>query len=154
MQTIYRLLAQITYLRKQLILKRARELQKTDFTPDNAVPDEVACVYAVTTLLYNIGLVPRIEVGTYTFGQQLLRRQIKGWFPTPSPTAGDIAIAMTGTGNGKMRGHCWIVGEDGWYSNNSYTGLWERNYTKETAEQRYEKEGGMKIFYFTYLSVI
>lgn len=162
LKQIYKLLARITYLRRQLILKKARAYKNIDFTPQDEVPDMVACVHAVTTLLKELGLVDKIYIGTYTFGQKLLRRQIKGWEITDKPQPGDIAIAMTGTGiktpherkYGDVRGHIFIVDEDGWWSNDSYDGKWKKNYTEKTAKYRYEILGGMDIYYFRYFSLL
>lgn len=152
---IYRLLAQITVLRKRLILKKSKAYLGIDFTPLDKVPDEYGCMEAVTTILKQCGVFPEVIAGTWTVWDGMQKRKYKAWFPTSNPQPGDIAIAPTGTGKKGTIGHTWIIGEKGiWYSNDSWTGKWQANYTKETAHQKYTVEKGIQIYYFTYISVL
>lgn len=153
LEQIRTLLIQVTALRRRLIVHKAKQLLGTDFTPDNVVPDELACAQAVTTLLKWCGAMPYVITGTWTLWQYFARS--KRFVPVAVPEPGDIAIAPTGTGKPNTIGHVWIVGENGiWYSNSSYTGKWSANYTQKIAEQAYTKEKGIKIYYFRYISII
>lgn len=66
-----------------------------------------------------------------------------------APLAGDIIISPTGTGTGGLlNGHVGIVGIYGILSNDSYTGLLEEKYTKQTWADYYGKQGGFPILYY------
>jgi hypothetical protein len=51
--------------------------------------------------------------------------------PLTEALYGDILISVTGTGNGKSKGHVGILGKNHQHvmSNNSYTGLWDDHWT-------------------------
>ena len=110
---------------------------------------------AVTTILTQCGVFPKMIPGTWTVNDGMQRRLYKGWFPTHKPQPGDIAIAPTGTGSKGTIGHTWIIGDNGlWYSNDSWTGKWQANYTKQTAYEKYTVDKGIPIFYYTYISTL
>lgn len=152
-QQILKLLAQISILRRTLILKSAKSYLGTDFTPLDTTPDLVACAEAVTTLLKNCGCIDYIITGTWTLNNYLGNN--KNWVVVKNPEPGDVAVAPTGMGNPNTIGHTWIVGEKNvWYSNDSYSGKWMANYTKQSAEYNYTVKKGIPIFYYRYLSVL
>lgn len=62
---------------------------------------------------------------------------------------GDVLVYSTGEGNGKIsNGHCFVVGKKDWMSNNSFTGLWDANFTEAKARDYYEKKGGFTPYFF------
>lgn len=152
LRQLSKLLLQISSLRKQLILKKCRDYQNIDFTPQDEIPDEVSCAFSLTTILVQCGAMDRIIPGTYTLLRYFLNSRM--WVPVQALEPGDVVVFATGTGNGSMRGHCFIVDVDGWWSNDSYDGRWKKNYTKGTAMNRYVKQGGFKPYAFRYMSVL
>lgn len=155
LQKINQIIAQITVLRRKLILRKCKDYLGIDFTPLDVIPDEYGCMEAVTTILTQCGVFPGMIPGTWTVNDGMQRRKYKGWVPTQYPQPGDIAIAPTGMGHRGTIGHTWIIGEHGlWYSNDSWTGKWQANYTQKTAEIMYTKEKGIPIFYYTYLTTL
>lgn len=65
-----------------------------------------------------------------------------------TPTVGTIILNVTGTGNGRARGHTGVVGKNSIMSNNSQSGLWDTHWDLDTWKAYYEKFGGMKTHYF------
>ena len=62
---------------------------------------------------------------------------------------GTIVIAATGEGNGSMRGHVGILGENGLImSSDSSDGLFKGNYDVNSWFQRYAVRGGFPIHYY------
>lgn len=151
---IYKLLAQITYLRKRLIIKKCNDYLGIDFTPLDIIPDEVGCAEAVTTILKECGTLDQVIAGTWTLNDHL--QKSKYWLPTPQPQAGDIIISPTGSvKNAPFRGHVGIVGNNGIvYANNSWTGKWSTNYTLDTWKEHYHKAGGYPVYYYTYITAL
>lgn len=69
------------------------------------------------------------------------------------PMRGDVVISPTGYGSGAIpNGHVGIMSDNGQImSNSSKTGLWEENYSIESWDKRYRKEGGYPVYYFRVL---
>lgn len=156
-QQVYRLLAEVTILRKRLILKRCNDYLGIDFTPSDNTPDMFACAETVTTLLKSCGVFSQVVTGTWTLNQRLERGREKGWVQTTNPQPGDIIISPTGmrrnTATSIKNGHVGIVGNNGLiYSNDSYTGKWMTHYTLDSWHTRYAKIGTYPVIYYTYVS--
>ena len=124
----------------------------TDVTPKDRVDDDVACMETVDTLYYKFS-------GKYISGSTITVSTLKGlenlsknplFLKIKKPVKGAILVYATGTGNGNIKnGHIFISdGAGNLYSNNSYTGKFEKNYTDFTAKYRYESLGGYKPHYF------
>lgn len=151
-RVLNKLLLQISVLRRKLIIKKCESYRSIDFTPQDEIPDEVSCAFSLTTILVECGAMDRIIPGTYTLLHYFL--QSKSWQITQNLEPGDVVVFATGTGNGSMRGHCFIVDVDGWWSNDSYDGKWKKNYTKGSAMNRYVKQGGFPPYAFRYTSIL
>jgi len=70
------------------------------------------------------------------------------FIPIEVPSAGDIIISPTGTGNGKIVGHVGIVGKYGIMSNDSKTGTLQEKYTLLTWNNYYKNYGGIPTKFF------
>lgn len=64
---------------------------------------------------------------------------------------GAIIISATGTGNGKVRGHVGICGNNCIMSNNSQDGTWSEHWDKDSWLSYYERYGGIKTHFFIIL---
>lgn len=156
MEMLLDLYKKVAYLlsKKKIMTKQQKLLELsnskigTDFTPDWAVSDEVSCAYAVTTLLQEID--PEIPIMTWTPAFDRYMENSDKFERIPEPVgqipAGSIVISPTNSGNGLIRGHTGIYMDNYWIaSNNSYTGLWEKGYNRDTWRKRYYYKGGMPI---------
>ncbi len=133
---------------RELLHEYAKLYVGRDASPLDVASDDLGCAESVTSILRNVIPFP-IIVGTATLFE-LLNNDERFFSSGILPTEGDIIISPTGSGNGSIRGHVGIVGEDERiYSNNSYTGNWEQNYIVESWRKRYEMNGGMPVFFFT-----
>ena len=124
----------------------------TDVTPKDKVDDDVACCETIDTLLYK-------TFGEYMAGSTITISTTKAleimsispkFLEIQKPIKGSILVYATGTGNGYLsNGHIFASNGAGLlYSNSSYTGLFQQNYTDFTAKYRYETLGGFKPHYF------
>lgn len=112
--------------------------------------DEVGCAEAVSFVMLKAGIpgVPRGGI----LSTQLLNKWLKEHLTeVDSPEFGDIAIFPTGSGNGKIRGHVFIVGKHKWMSNNSNTTLWDDHWTGKKALEYYAKYGGLSTHYYRWV---
>lgn len=64
------------------------------------------------------------------------------------PLFGDIIISATGTGSGRVRGHCGIMGKHCVMSNNSQSGNWDEHWDAQSWTEYYERYGGIPTRYF------
>jgi hypothetical protein len=125
----------------QKIADAARAALGKDMTPDDRIPDEVACVTQLVNILpREFGISPNL-VGTGQLYAALLRSP--RFRPVSAPAPGTIVVSVT---RGNRHGHCGIyVGYDQIASNNSFggvRGLWTVNYTRRKwIDYFYKKEG-------------
>lgn len=136
------------------ITELALAKEGTDFTPDYPVSDEVSCALAVTTILKEANPTIPIITGTWTLDDFLAKSSKfeRVSEPVGDPKAGDIVISPTGYGNGNFPGHVGIyIDKFNIMSNNSNTGLWETNYTRESWRNRYFYKGGFPIRLYRYV---
>ena len=151
-----KMLLQILALtRQKFIYKIATDSIGLDVTPLDDVDDVVACAETVTTILSRAGAMNRIIAGTWTLENYFMTD--KHWIPVAKPRAGDVVISATGTSrkgrNAPFRGHTGIVGMNGTImSNNSYSGLWQSNYTLTSWKNRYVSKGGYPMQFYRFLS--
>lgn len=130
------------------ILAKCSEYEGKDFTPDYPTSDEVSCALAVTTILNQVDPTIPIITGTWTLDDYLAKSSKfeRVSEPIGDPKAGDIVISPSGLGNGNFPGHVGIyIDKFNIMSNNSYTGLWEKNYTRESWRNRYYYKGGFPV---------
>ena len=157
-QFIYRI---VLLLKNYFMVKETsqRILYKTailclgkDITPEDRVPDDVACV-EVWNKIFQLAFGFRFsnEVNTYP---QFLKLATSNKFrllnPLEKPEAGDTIISPTGLGNGSLpNGHIGIFGENGRImSNDSYNKVFLENYSLVTWTERYKRYGGFPILIF------
>lgn len=125
-----------------------------DITNDNLVSDEVSCAFALTTILREYDPTINIIYNTGELYRFLKRdeRFVEVQQPIEVIERGSILVAPTGYNSRPEimpHGHCWIATHNEVYmSNDSITGLWSENYTRETARNRYVKRGGFPIYVF------
>lgn len=141
------LLRIITATRRQLIYSIAKDHLGQEASPLDLVDDVVGCAESVTNILAKVVPTP-IITGTWTLNDFFERSP--RWAPTDTPRPGDVIISPTGSGNGKIRGHVGIIGENGVImSNDSSTGLWMANFTISSWLSRYRRKGGMPVYFYT-----
>jgi len=122
-----------------------------DASPADLAPDELGCAETVSEIARKvIPKFPRIT-GTWTLWDYL--RKSNDWTLVDTPEPGDILISPTGTSSKGSRrpfvGHTGYVGQRSKvYSNDSFTGNFEQNFTLESWSARYEVKGGYPIYYF------
>lgn len=155
MQQLLALLSQKKSMtNNELLHQLAVKKLGTDFTPDFPVPDEYSCALAVTTLLNEIN--PDIPIQTYTKTlyeymkssplfreiEQPIKEMKPGWIcisPTEYASRPDII----------PNGHIGIYYDaTNIMSNDSRTGLWETNFTRDSWRARYHYRGGYPIYVF------
>lgn len=124
-----------------------------DLTPTDSVPDEVACVAQLQAVFFK-AFSSYIGDGAARYNTLALLQALQKdprfkMIPPSEALFGDIAVAPTGKGkNPKEHGHCWIVGKHDWMSNDSDTGLWKANYTKDAVFNVFVKERGFPLYVF------
>lgn len=132
---------------KKTLLQLCKDSIGSDVTPDDLVPDSVACAITVSTLLNKLDpTFPRVA-GTWTLYDILEHRPDYERVTVPSPET--IIVSPTGTGNGSIPGHTGIILDDNVIaSNDSGTGKFIKNYTLDTWQKRYADQGGFKLFMY------
>ena len=135
---------------QQKLLRLAKENLGRDVTPQDKIPDEVACAETVSALIKKIDATFPIIPGTWTL-DDFLKRSNK-FHPTLDLEPGNILISPTGTGNGTIRGHVGIILEDSLVaSNNSYTGKLDDQFSIDLWVKRYRRRGGFPLFVYKML---
>lgn len=141
---------------EQLLYQAAYAFIGADASPADEAPDEFGCADSLSRVIQK-GLsylnMP-LYLATRTLGHYLLNSP--AFRIVTEPSAGDIIISITGTGNGKvLNGHCGVVGKnkgpDGtpWImSNDSRTGMWEVNYTLGAWRRYYVDKGALATYFF------
>ncbi len=123
-----------------------------DLTPADEIPDYVACVSQLQEV-YRRTFGEHIGFGSALYSTKALKDHLltDKKFKRVSfdeALAGDICVYATGEGKAGTRGHCFVVGKRDWMSNNSKTGLWSADYTKDSAKVYYTGKLGMQPFVF------
>lgn len=128
----------------------------TDASPNDEAPDEYGCANTVDC-------IHKKALGSYvgptlTLSTNQMYKSLKSsnkWQIEAIPAPGDIVISPTGYGtNPQMpNGHVGYISTDNKImSNNSYTGLFEENYTLDTWRERYVVKGGYPMLFFRRLT--
>lgn len=137
----------------QILHDTALSFLGQDASPKDRASDELGCVESVCE-------VWRAAFGTLlsdTLSTASLYRLFKidsrfELVPASGPfLPGDFIISPTGLGSNPNvpHGHVGIFGENGTImSNTSKTGRWERNYTKQSWDERYKHQGGYPVYVF------
>lgn len=133
--------------RGRMLYLAAKSYIGKDASPLDVASDELGCAESVSNIIRAV-VSFRIITGTWTLWDTI-RNDTRFMSVNLSPTAGDIVISPTSTGNGTIRGHVGIVGEGGTIiSASSDSGKMEQNYTLESWEKRYHDYGGMPVYYY------
>lgn len=127
------------------VLTYARLMKGRDLS--HTVDNEVGCAESVTRILTTLFPHCHIITGTWTLLRFL--QMSKHFMEVSKPVDGAIAIAATGTGNGRIpNGHVGIVDGSLLWNNSSSSGKWGLWYTMRTFVHRYQVGGGMRVYYF------
>lgn len=119
-----------------------------DVTPEDHIPDEVACVESVCEVINKVVPFPK-ETHTYYFLKELERNLL--FEEVYKFSDATIIVSATDTGNGTMKGHTGIIGKDGQIiNNNSLTGIWGYSYSEKTWNARFKVKGGMPTRLFRF----
>jgi hypothetical protein len=118
-----------------------------EMSPADLADDEVGCAESYCNAAR--AAYPDMPIILSTATLLSFLRKDKRFKQTLDLKPGNVLIAATGTGNGTMRGHVWVIGTDNKaMSNDSATGLWKENYTIDQIVTRWRKQGGMQLFCF------
>lgn len=134
---------------QKTFIQHCEEALGVDVTPDDLVPDSVACAITVSTLINKVDATFPKVAGTWTLYDILEHR--KDYTRVTDPTPGDIVISPTGLSKSKTmpNGHTGIIMSDlSIASNDSATGKFMKNYTLESWTNRYVVKGGYPLFIY------
>ena len=134
---------------QECLLKLAKDNLGRDITPEDNIPDEVACAENVSAMIKKIS--NNFPIIPHTMNLYKTLDKNKAFEPTLDLEAGNIIISPTGhwRSNGSIRGHVGIILEDGKIaSNNSLNGNWDDYYTISSWVSRYRNKGGYPIYVF------
>ena len=136
--------------RRELLYEQARLWLGRDVSPLDLVNDDLGCAESVSCVIAKVTPFP-IITGTASLVEYL--KKSTRFLPVyGNVQRGDIIISPTGSGNGRIRGHVGIFGENETImSNDSLTGLWAQNFTTEKWFARYSVSGELKTYFFTLL---
>ncbi len=147
------MISELSKMNREILHAVAVSHLGTDFTPDELVPDEVSCAFAVNTL-HRKAFGVEIGGGASTYLLYDALRKSTSFIGVDSPLPGDIIISPTGYSrngsNGILKsGHAGIMGiNNEIMSNNSFNGLFDKHYTLSTWIDRYGTLGGYPIWFF------
>lgn len=111
-------------------------------------PDELGCAESVSRLLNTLDEQTPIVLGTWTLNDYILKNKNRFEILNKAED-GCIVIAVTGTGNGKIKnGHVGFYVKGRVLSNNSYTGKFDNHYPLEAFVARYYGVGGFTIRFY------
>ncbi len=117
----------------------------TDMAPLN---DTLGCAEALSHVLMRAGVpLPSPIVSSYALDKWFQKNLKEVMDPEP----GDIISSPTGTGNGKVRGHCGIVGKHSIMSNNSQSGKWDYHWTLDDWKKYYEVYGAIPTRFYRWV---
>ena len=129
------------------LLELAEAHVNVDVTPNDEVDDVVACADSLTTLLRK--QYPDLPHSVYTPTTFKDLENSSHFERTKIIAPGHVIISPTGFGNGKVRGHCGILGKNEViWSNQSATGLWTNHLTLGKWVDRYRDEGDLPIYVY------
>lgn len=133
--------------REKLLEESIKWLGK-EASPFDYATDELGCVESLCSIIkHSIARDFPLELATWKLFNLL--KKDKRFKLTLDLKPGSIILSPTGSGNGLIRGHTGIIGENGVImSNNSHTGIWEENYTMDSWIERWRNKGKMPIYVF------
>jgi len=118
-------------------------------TMDDSVPEVIGCGEAVSYLVNLVapGLLPHKGIAGTAEWVSFMQNSPR-FTKLNEPSVGSIMVFATGTGNGNIRGHIFVVGKFHLLSNNSGNGLLGDQWTMTTALAHYRDFGGLQPHYF------
>lgn len=134
---------------RKTFLEHCEDALDNDITPDDLVPDPVACAITVSTLINRVDATFPKVAGTWTLYDILEHR--KDYARVTDPMPGDIVISPTGLSKSKTmpNGHTGVImSSKKIASNDSATGKFMENYTMESWTDRYVTKGGYPLFLY------
>jgi hypothetical protein len=132
------------------VVETSNEYLGKDVTPNDEVSDDLACAQCVSRIIKDLLPDFPILVSTRDLFNHLSKdKRFKG---TNVITPGTIIISpRTET----VHGHCGIwMDKKNIASNNSKTGLWEKNYTLDEWVNIFRLKRGLKIYFFQPVSMV
>lgn len=131
---------------RELLLSVSERYEGLDASPNDLVDDSLGCAESISNIIDAVVPFP-VVTGTWTLMDTLKKdSRFKG---TLDLLPGNILLFPTGTGKARLRGHVFIIGENGTtWSNNSFNGKWGNWYTVEEAVHRYVTLGGLDKYVF------
>lgn len=142
-----------TTANSEYLYSKSKSYLGTDVTPTDAVPDVVACVVSFQEVFRRtfgryIGTGPALYNCKY-LRDALLKDKEFVQVSWEDALYGDVCVFPTYEGKDpKGSGHVFIVGKNQWMSNNSYTGIWDTAFIKQSAEKYYITDRGFKPYIF------
>lgn len=131
---------------RELLLSEAYKALGTDITPNDKIPDTVACAETLCTLIKKI--VPNFPIISYTPDLYKYLMNDSRFKQVYEFKEGLIIISPTGN----SVGHCGTTGKGGKIlSNNSETGLWKDKYNQLEWIEKYSRQGKLKLYLFELL---
>lgn len=120
---------------------------------DKSVPDTLACATALSYVIQQIkpSAIPKYGISGTNQLLDWLLNHTEIYKQRKSAIPGCIIISPTGHGNGKIRGHVGVEGNNSIMSNNSKTGLWDTHWDSKRWYDYYTVHGGIKTYYFELL---
>lgn len=120
-----------------------------DPTPEDKVPDEISCVYSLTTIISKFIPFPILE---YTPNLLSYLKSDKRFKETSEFKEGNIILSVTKTGNNSIMGHVGCISKGGKIlSNSSATGLFTDKYDLVSWVERYSRQGQLAVHIFELL---
>jgi hypothetical protein len=133
-------------MQKKTLLSVAESQLGKDVTPKDTVPDDVACVDTLTTIMRMYDPTVPYMVSTIALNDWLPKN---GYALVSDTQEGDIIVSPT---SGKKIGHCGVLFEDGIIaSNNSFginAGKFTKNYTLASWSRYYKDKLGLPVFIY------
>lgn len=120
-----------------------------DASPKELAPDVVSCAESLSCVMIAAG-VP--DLHNPILGTAQLNQWLHDHFTEVEvPELGDIVMSATGSGNGRIKGHCGVMGKHTVMSNNSQSGLWDYHWTLDEWKKYYEIRGGIPTKYYRWI---
>ena len=141
---------------QEAMYQAAHSFLGKDASPQDVAADAYGCAESVSKIIQKArpDIQFPLHISTRTLYSYLL--QSLSFATVTKPSAGDIVLYVTGTGNGKVaNGHVGIVGKNNALdgskyvmSNDSRFGTFEANMTIASMQRFYGDRGGMPAHFF------
>jgi len=133
----------------ETLYNTSKSLIGTHLGKDTSIPWMVNCANACTDVLIRTGITGLPEKGIPgTYNLLKFLESSTEFSEVNVYTVGAVIISATGTGNGRIRGHVGICGNNSIMSNNSETGLWDTVWNWKRWHDYYQQYGGLPTRFF------